>query len=65
MISGLRRTQPPQAGARGAFVPPFVKKAMQDPKEEQATGPLSAKTLELLGGEEPRWSDSIQCLRSS
>ena len=50
VTSGLRRTQPVQTGPRGAFVPPFVKKAMEGPKDEQAQGALSAKTLEMLGG---------------
>ena len=36
---------------RGAFVPPFVAKAMGGPAEGDADGPLSAKTLQLLAGD--------------
>lgn len=36
---------------RGAFVPPFVKKALDGPAENDTDGPLSAKTLQLLAGD--------------
>lgn len=35
---------------RGAFVPPFVKKAMDGPGDNEAEGPLSARTLQMLAG---------------
>ena len=40
---------------RGGFVPPFVRKALDAPNgkgagKEEAEGPLSAKTLEMLAG---------------
>lgn len=40
---------------RGGFVPPFVRKALDAPNgkgpgKEDAEGPLSAKTLEMLAG---------------
>ena len=51
LTSGLRKPQPPAAtGPRGAFVPPFVKKAMAAQNGEQEEGPLSSKTLEMLAG---------------
>ena len=51
VASGLRRNQAPAAtGPRGAFVPPFVKKAMAAQSEEQEEGPLSSKTLRMLAG---------------
>lgn len=51
LTSGLRKAQPPAAtGPRGAFVPPFVKKAMAAQNGEQEEGPLSSKTLEMLAG---------------
>lgn len=47
--SGLRK--PPAApAAGGAFVPPFVKKALAAQNEEPQQGPLSPKTLEMLAG---------------
>lgn len=51
VASGLRRNQASAAtGPRGAFVPPFVKKAMAAQGEEQDEGPLSSKTLGMLAG---------------
>ena len=51
LTSGLRKPQPPAVtGPRGAFVPPFVKKAMAAQNGEQEEGPLSSKTLEMLAG---------------
>lgn len=53
VASGLRRA--PQSGAKGGFIPPFVKKAMEEPKDVQESG-VSAKTLGLLGKLfEPLW----------
>lgn len=41
------------AGLRGGFVPPFVRKAAEGPSpEDEEAGPLSAKTKQLLAGEE-------------
>ena len=37
-------------GPRGAFIPPFVKKAVGGPGGEPEEGPLSRKTLEMLAG---------------
>lgn len=52
VASGLRKGQAQQAGGgpRGAFVPPFVKKAMAAQNGEQEDGPLSVKNLEALAG---------------
>lgn len=51
VASGLRKNQAPkETGPRGAFVPPFVKKAMAVQNGETEEGPLSSKTLDALAG---------------
>lgn len=51
VASGLRKSQVPTAnGPRGAFVPPFVKKAMAAQSGEQEEGPISGKTMDMLAG---------------
>ena len=52
-LAGDEACQLSAGGPRGAFIPPFVKKAMGGPGGEPEEGPLSSKTLEMLAGAVP------------
>ena len=64
VASGLRKTQPAAAGGpRGAFVPPFAKKAMAAGDGAQEDGPPRSKSLEALAGR--HCSKAISTTRSA
>ncbi|KAK9842695.1 hypothetical protein WJX74_000817 [Apatococcus lobatus] len=59
--AGLARPNP-KRGVRGGFVPPFARKAVEDPGSAPEAGVLSAKIIELLGGSDGQLPEALQKL---